>query len=56
MKSNIARMEIETIDELEEILHEEWNNVSPDIIHNCIESMSDRCKMIIESEGKSIYY
>ena len=42
--------------ELEQFMIEEWDKISNKILNNFIDSMKERCEMIIEKEDERINY
>lgn len=56
LKQRVRKRLPQTIDELEDMIHEEWNRISDnDIIHIC-ESFPDRVDKCIAAQGNRIKY
>lgn len=47
---------IHSIEELERVLKEEWDRLTPDDWRNCILSMKKRCELVLKAKGGSIKY
>jgi hypothetical protein len=43
-------------DELKRFMKEEWDNIPNDVLINLINSMKNRCELIIEKNGERISY
>ena len=58
MKLRISkrRHKIHDIKQMEEAIHEEWENLTPADWENCIKSMQKRCTLVIKAKGGSIKY
>ena len=58
MKLRISkrRHRIHNIKEMEEVIREEWDKLTPADWEGCIKSMSKRCKLVIKAKGGSIGY
>jgi hypothetical protein len=56
MKLRISkrRHHIRSIEEMEQVLREEWDRLTPDDWKNCVESMQRRCQAVIRARGGSI--
>ncbi|CEG71323.1 hypothetical protein RMATCC62417_07073 [Rhizopus microsporus] len=50
------RAAINNIDDLKEILNDQWENISVDLAHCLIASMSDRCQAVIDAKGGPTKY
>ena len=50
------RYRIHTIDEMEQIIQEEWNALKPTDWKKITESMSKRCELVIRAKGGAIKY
>ena len=44
------------IEELNNFLHEEWNNIDTNLLSHLVNSMKTRCLALIESKGERINY
>ena len=44
------------IEELNNFLHEEWNNIDINLLSHLVNSMKTRCLALIESKGERINY
>ena len=56
LKGNIRKRQPQTIEDLEDIIIEEWEDLSDDYIQNLCSSINDRIEMCIENEGGRINY
>ncbi len=56
VKRNIELQQPQNIRDLENFMKEEWSKIPQDIIKNLVGSMKERCKLIIENNGKCIPY
>ncbi len=56
MKSQMQGMEIETPGDLKSAIQKTWDSITIESIQNCISSMNNRCKMVIENLGNPIGY
>lgn len=54
LKQRARHRQWKTIDELKQVLYEEWEAISIDEIRKCIAEMPERCKMLIETGGQKI--
>jgi hypothetical protein len=50
------RHRIQSIEEMEQILQEEWDNLKPEDWKSIFESMRKRCLAVIKAKGGSIRY
>ena len=46
----------QTLDELEDIIHEEWNTISDNVVINICESFPRRVEQCIDMHGNRIRY
>ena len=44
--------QLQTLQELREALLEEWDNIPQDVIRKLVESMRDRCEVVIAANGR----
>jgi hypothetical protein len=58
MKLRISkrRHRIHSIEEMEQVIREEWENLTPADWEGCIKRMHKRCRLIIKAQGGSINY
>ena len=49
-------LEAKTYQELFNILQDEWNNLDITILNNLVDSMHNRCVLVIKSNGMPINY
>jgi hypothetical protein len=56
MKHRIEKRKPTNINELKIFIDEEWKNIEKDVIINLINSMKNRCLLVIESKGERIKY
>lgn len=54
MRISKRRHHITSIEEMQAVLREEWEKLTPLDWKNCVESMQRRCKAVIHAEGGSI--
>lgn len=47
---------IRNLQEMEAVLQEEWDNLTPADWRRCIKSMRKRCELVIKAKGGSIKY
>ena len=43
-----------TVDELKQVIREEWNNFEPSLLNKLVNSMPERCKLIVDNQGHRI--
>ena len=43
-----------TVDELKAAIREVWNNLEPSLLRKLVNSMPERCKLIVENQGHRI--
>ena len=55
-KRNIRKRRVKTIDQLEDIIHEEWANINENYVIKLCRSIHNRIRMCIENEGDRIKY
>jgi transposase len=56
MKRRVEKRKPSDLDELDQFLHEEWQNIDLSTINNLIKSMKNRCLALITSKGERINY
>jgi hypothetical protein len=58
MKLRISKRRhlIHDIKQMEEVIREEWDNLTPADWEGCIKSMQKRCRLVIKAKGGSIKY
>jgi transposase len=56
MKHRIEKRKPININELKTFIDEEWENIEKGVIINLINSMKNRCRLVIESDGERISY
>jgi hypothetical protein len=56
MRISKRRHHITSIEEMERVIREEWEKLTPRDWRNCVESMQRRCKAVIRAQGGSIKY
>ena len=56
VKRNVERRMPKNCDELKHFMKEEWHNIPNHVLINLINSMKDRCELIIEKNGERIPY
>ncbi|CAF1540052.1 unnamed protein product, partial [Adineta ricciae] len=56
LKRRVEKRRPSNINELDQFLHEEWENIDLKIVNNLVQSMKSRCLAIIDSKGKRIDY
>ena len=56
IERNVEKRKPSNIDELEEFIHEEWENIDLSTLMNLVFSMKSRCLALIESKGERIKY
>jgi hypothetical protein len=55
-KRNVELRQPKNIGDLENFMKEEWSKISQNIIKNLVDSMKERCSLIIEKDGERIPY
>ncbi len=56
VKRNVELRQPKNLSELERFLEEEWKNIPNSLLINLVDSMSQRCKEVIEKNGERISY
>jgi len=56
VKDNVEKRNPRNLDDLRQFMIEEWDKLPSDFLNNCIKSMNERCKLIIEQKGERIPY
>ncbi len=50
------RHRIRTVEEMKDAIKEEWERLTEEDFCKCVESMHNRCKLVIQAKGGSIKY
>ncbi len=56
VKRNVKLWQPQNIGDLENFMKEKWLKIPQNIIKNLVRSMKERCKLVIENNGKHISY
>ena len=56
VKRNVEKRMPKNCDELTEFMVEEWNSIPKTMLINLVNSMRDRCRLVIEKNGNRIPY
>ena len=56
MKRRIEKRKPKNINDLKTYIDEEWEHIEKDLVINLIDSMKNRCRLVIESKGERIKY
>lgn len=56
LKMKVREQNPRNINELKEIVKQEWDKIDPQLTKNLVESMSRRCQAVIEAKGGHINY
>jgi len=47
---------VDTVDELQRVVHEEWDKTSVHLLHKLVHSMPRRCEAVIAAKGYMTHY
>ena len=56
VKNNVEKRMPQNVDELKQFMVEEWEKIPQETIKNLINSMKNRCELILENNGDRIGY
>ena len=56
MKSDVSKARPQTIPDLEREIRNSWRNITLDCILNCINSMPNRLRLVLDNNGNHIPY
>lgn len=56
LRVSAQRHRIQSLEQMKWVIEEEWNKLTVEDFHKCIESMPKRCKLVILAKGGAIKY